>query len=85
MDGVALSDIHPTCLPVCVLFLVHELMTGNHMERNMSGLEKIGSTESPADLRLCSHFLAGSPCKSPFSLGLVSLIGTIGRIIIPLA
>ena len=85
MDVVALSDMHPTCLPVCVLFLVHKLMTGNHMERNMSGLEKIRSTESPADLGLCPRFLAGSPCKSPSSLGLGSLICSIGRIIIPLA
>lgn len=46
MDVVALSAIHPTCLPVCVLFLVHELMTGNYMERTKSGLEKTGSTES---------------------------------------
>ena len=85
MDVVALSDIHPTSLPICVLFLVHELMTGNYMERTKSGLEKTGSTQSPADFGLCSRFPAGSPCKSPSSLGLGSLICTIGRIIIPLA
>lgn len=85
VDVAALSDMHPACLPLCVLFLVYELTTGNHMERNMSGLEKIRSTESPADLGLCSRFLAGSPCKSPSSPGLESFICSIGRIIIPLA
>ena len=64
---MALSDIRPACLPVCVLIPASEHVTGDHTERNTSGLEMTGSTVSPVDLEQCSHLLDGSPGKSPSS------------------